>query len=329
MKLPRKMSLELTAKCNFRCPYCYCVWHEFPELGKNELTTEEWICVLKKCAADEVRDVTFTGGEVFLRKDLWEILGAARQILPRTRLSIFTNASLMGEEDLKRLKGMRISVATSLQGLGSYGAMTGTRRCARGVLEALEAAREIGWPMAVSMTITNANVGEAEAMFSAAVLSGASGIVMGAMMAEGRGKAHLDLMLEAEEWEGVKARIRGMKDLGVGYSFCDERVCTCRPEPRQILEKWGGLGRNLLPQNTQKGAADLPRHTESTEKNSEFSVVENRTKRCPAGKEFGVIGVDGKFRECLHTVARREVGWEKFSVARAKKCGKGGENEKS
>ena len=295
MKLPRKMSLELTAKCNFRCPYCYCVWHEFPELGKNELTTEEWIRVLKKCAADGVRDVTFTGGEVFLRKDLWKILEAARQILPRSRLSIFTNASLMGEEDLKRLKRMRIYVATSLQGLGSYGAMTGTRRSARGVLEALEAGREMGWPMAVSMTVTKANGSEAEAMFSAAVLSGASGIVMGAMMAEGRGKAHLDLMLEAEEWEGVKARIRGMKDLGVGYSFCDERVCTCRPEPRQILEKWGGAGQ----------------------------------KRCPAGKEFGVVGVDGKFRECLHTVARREVGWEKFSVARAKKCGKGGENEKS
>ena len=31
------MTLELTAKCNFRCPYCYCVWHERPELAKPEL----------------------------------------------------------------------------------------------------------------------------------------------------------------------------------------------------------------------------------------------------------------------------------------------------
>lgn len=28
------MTLELTAKCNFRCPYCYCVWHEYPALAK-------------------------------------------------------------------------------------------------------------------------------------------------------------------------------------------------------------------------------------------------------------------------------------------------------
>jgi MoaA/NifB/PqqE/SkfB family radical SAM enzyme len=325
MKLPRKMSLELTSKCNFRCPYCYCVWHEFPELGENELSTEEWICVLKKCAADGVRDVTFTGGEVFLRKDLWEILKAARQILPRTRLSIFTNASLMSEEDLKRLKRMKISVATSLQGLVSYGAMTGTRRSARGVLEVLEAAREMGWPIAVSMTVTKANVGEAEAMFSAAVLSGASGIVMGAMMAEGRGKAHLDLMLEAEEWEGVKARIRGMKDLGVGYSLCDERVCTCREQPRQILEKWGEAAKHSLAISAKRNSK--VRGLSTGQKGVKSAAIGKKV--CPAGKEFGVVGVDGKFRECLHTVARREVGWEKFGVARAKKGEKGGESKKS
>ena len=35
----------------------------------------------------------------------------------------------------------------------------------------------------------------------AAALSGASRIQMGAMMAEGRGREHLDLMLTREEWE--------------------------------------------------------------------------------------------------------------------------------
>ena len=36
-RFPHHMTLELTAKCNFRCPYCYCVWHERPELAKPEL----------------------------------------------------------------------------------------------------------------------------------------------------------------------------------------------------------------------------------------------------------------------------------------------------
>ena len=35
---------------------------------------------------------------------------------------------------------------------------------------------------------------------------------MGAMMAEGRGREHLDLMLTREEWERVKASIRELPD---------------------------------------------------------------------------------------------------------------------
>ena len=40
------MTLELTAKCNFRCPYCYCVWHEYPALAKPELDLDQWKAVL-------------------------------------------------------------------------------------------------------------------------------------------------------------------------------------------------------------------------------------------------------------------------------------------
>ncbi|MBQ3314893.1 MAG: hypothetical protein IJG70_02920 [Kiritimatiellae bacterium] len=46
MRYPRHMTLELTAKCNFRCPYCYCVWHEYPELAKPELDLDQWKAVL-------------------------------------------------------------------------------------------------------------------------------------------------------------------------------------------------------------------------------------------------------------------------------------------
>ena len=70
MRYPRHMTLELTAKCNFRCPYCYCVWHEHPTLAKPELEAAGWRTVLETCAADGVNDVLFTGGEALLRRDL-------------------------------------------------------------------------------------------------------------------------------------------------------------------------------------------------------------------------------------------------------------------
>ena len=88
MRYPHHLTLELTAKCNFRCPYCYCVWHEYPALAKPELDADQWKAVLDQCAADGVDDILFTGGEALLRSDIFAILGgraAANQELMVSR----------------------------------------------------------------------------------------------------------------------------------------------------------------------------------------------------------------------------------------------------
>ena len=86
MRYPPHMTMELTAKCNFRCPYCYCVWHEYPALAKPELNAAGWKTILEKCASDGVDDILFTGGEALLRSDLFEILDHARRVLPENFL---------------------------------------------------------------------------------------------------------------------------------------------------------------------------------------------------------------------------------------------------
>ncbi len=269
MRYPRHMTLELTAKCNFRCPYCYCVWHEYPALAKPELDTAGWRTVLEKCAADGVEDILFTGGEALLRPDLFEILGHARRLLPKASLSLFTNASRLDEALIVRFRRRRVQLATSLQGLATYGGMTGTRRSYRRLLTVIARAAELKWPMSVSMTITKANAHEAADMFAAAALSGAKAIQVGPMMLGGRAMSHSELMLSRDEWESVKARIRALPDARVPYTFCEEFICACRPDtPRKLLDEWGDKNR----------------------------------KPCPAGKSFGVVGPNGLYRTCLHTL---------------------------
>lgn len=267
-KFPRHMTLELTAKCNFRCPYCYCVWHEFPELGRPELTTDKWRQVLAKCAADGVDDLLFTGGEALLRKDLMKIIDAAKVLLPKAHHTLFTNASRLTESLIRTFKRKGVALATSLQGLSTYDEMTGTKRKFNRLLAVLARAAELKWPMSVSMTITKVNLHEAADMFVAAALSGAASIQVGAMMAEGRGRQHLELMLTRKEWEGVKESIRSLPDAHVPYSFCEEFICECRDQPASFRRRWTD-----------------PNHTP-----------------CPAGRDFGVIGPNGAFRTCLHTV---------------------------
>ena len=269
MRYPRHMTLELTAKCNFRCPYCYCVWHEHPALAKPELDEAGWRTVLDKCAADGVDDILFTGGEALLRRDLFGILGHARRVLPKARLSLFTNASRLDETLIKKFKRRRIHLATSLQGLATYGALTGTRRSYKRILAVIAKASELKWPMAVSMTITKANLGEASNMFVAAALSGASAIQIGPVILGGRVALNQSSMLPRGEWEDVKRRIRALPDAHVPYTFCDEFICSCRADtPKPLIDKWED--RNRAP--------------------------------CQAGKSFGVIGPNGLYRTCLHTL---------------------------
>ena len=85
-RLPKQLIFELTAKCNYRCPFCYCLWHEFPSLGAPELDTSGWKAVLDRCAESGVEDILFSGGEALLRPDLFtpaetqKILGHERGI---------------------------------------------------------------------------------------------------------------------------------------------------------------------------------------------------------------------------------------------------------
>ena len=269
MKCPRHMTLELTAKCNFRCPYCYCVWHEHPELAGPALDAGGWKAVIDKCAADGTDDLLFTGGEALLREDVLEIAEHARRAMPEARLSLFTNASRLDEALLKWFKRHRIHLATSLQGLATYGAMTGTRRSCSRLLAVVAKASELEWPLAVSMTVTKANMHEAADMFAAAALSGAKTIQAGPVILGGRAMARQDLTVSRDEWEEVKRRIRALPDAHVPYSFCDEFICSCRADtPKPLLDKW----------------ADRDR------------------KPCPAGKAFGVIGPNGLYRTCLQSL---------------------------
>ena len=160
----------------------------------------------------------------------------------------------------------KIKLFTSLQGLRSYGAMTGTDRSFESLLELLAFGRENRWKFSVSITVTKENRNEICDMFAAAAISGAEVIQLGAMMPEGRGREHLELALSRSEWENVKEEIRSMKNCGVPYSFCDEMLCECRRQPEELKKKFG---------------------------DPDF-------KPCPAGNEFGVIGPDGTYRKCLH-----------------------------
>jgi radical SAM protein with 4Fe4S-binding SPASM domain len=93
--------LELTFRCNERCRHCYVV-----EDDNKELTTQEVFRVLDELCDLNAFDITFSGGEVYLRKDFNEILDYAYK--KRFTINIFTNGSLITDSDLIKLKSVHI-----------------------------------------------------------------------------------------------------------------------------------------------------------------------------------------------------------------------------
>ncbi len=106
MKAPHRMDLMVSAMtkdgkwhCNQKCVHCYAAGQ--PGASEPELGTDEWKRIIDRCRAIGVPQVTFTGGEPTMRKDLFELIEYAKWFI--TRLN--TNGVKLTPEycaDLKR-----------------------------------------------------------------------------------------------------------------------------------------------------------------------------------------------------------------------------------
>ena len=75
---PLWLLAELTFRCPLQCPYC----SNPVDIAKykEELSTEEWIRVLKEARKMGATQLGLSGGEPLVRQDLEEIIAEARQL---------------------------------------------------------------------------------------------------------------------------------------------------------------------------------------------------------------------------------------------------------
>lgn len=111
MSIPINIHLELTYRCNLKCVHCYCV----EDKQKQELSYEEVVNLLDQLAQAGGLFLTLTGGEVFTRRDFFDIAFYAKKKKFATR--IFTNGTLIDEYAADRLAELNpLSVEFSLYG---------------------------------------------------------------------------------------------------------------------------------------------------------------------------------------------------------------------
>jgi MoaA/NifB/PqqE/SkfB family radical SAM enzyme len=100
---------EITSRCNLDCVHC------FVDKDAPEIDTETALAVIDEFPTLPVRKVMFTGGEPFLRDDMFVLLeaAAAQQVL----VDVTTNLTYLDVADVSRLRDLGIDeITTSLDG---------------------------------------------------------------------------------------------------------------------------------------------------------------------------------------------------------------------
>jgi radical SAM protein with 4Fe4S-binding SPASM domain len=104
-------TVELTQKCNLNCVHCYLSGRK----PKHELTTDELKQVMNQLARSGCLYLVFTGGEVFLRKDIITLCEYAKS--KHFDLRLFSNGTLIDEQTIRALSKIGLSsIELSLYG---------------------------------------------------------------------------------------------------------------------------------------------------------------------------------------------------------------------
>jgi radical SAM protein with 4Fe4S-binding SPASM domain len=160
LQIPLYAMLELTYRCNVDCAHCYCQRLQNRE-HKLELGTEEWRRVLDELAELGVLHLTLTGGEIFIRRDFWEIAHHAKAL--HFSMTLFTNGTLLTEERADRLAALRpTSIEMSLLGATeeTHDRITRTRGAWRRMLRGAKLLRERHLAFVFKTTLMLGNVQE-------------------------------------------------------------------------------------------------------------------------------------------------------------------------
>lgn len=97
------MVWEINNICNERCQTCS-FWRE--EESQFVLSRSQALRFIEQCASADVRTICFTGGEPFLRKDVFDLLEFAK--LNGLQTEVITNGLLLTERKAKRVAQSRV-----------------------------------------------------------------------------------------------------------------------------------------------------------------------------------------------------------------------------
>jgi len=147
------LHIDITYRCPLRCIHCY-----IDHRRTRELTPKEIEKVLRDALRLNAMFVTYSGGEVFARKDFGEILKITRKL--NFSIKIITSGYLLGEREAEILKKYNtVSAGVSLYALQPdiHDSITGVKGSFYRTMRAIEILHKKGINVVIKTSVMKEN----------------------------------------------------------------------------------------------------------------------------------------------------------------------------
>lgn len=169
-QIPLVVHLDLTYRCNLCCVHCYLTRGK----KQSECTTKEIKNILEQLAKAGTLYLSFSGGEIFFRKDLPEIVREARKLHFAVRL--LTNGTLIDNKMVDEIAEWHPEmVAFSIYDLDPlvHDGITQKKGSLTKTLNIISALRERNVPIKISSVLMQSNIDGYRRLYDFAKMIGA------------------------------------------------------------------------------------------------------------------------------------------------------------
>ena len=209
------VSWNLTQRCNLECAHCYMSAHAGADT-RGELSTTECRRVIDEIAVVNPNVfLILTGGEPFLRKDLFEIAGYAAE---KKFTTVFgTNGVLLREKEAKAMREHNVlgaSISLDSTDRAKHDAFRRLPGAWDGAIRATRVLTDEGLDFSLHMSVTDWNVAEVPAMIDLAGTLGAKVLNFFFLVRTGRGRDLTDI--DAAAYERILTDLARTQGVGSG-----------------------------------------------------------------------------------------------------------------
>ena len=244
---PLWLLCELTYKCPLQCPYC----SNPTDIAayKDELSTDDWIRVMREARAMGAAQIGFSGGEPLVRKDLEVLIAEARKLGFYSNL--ITSGVGMDEDRIKAFKEagldhIQISFQASNEELNNF--LGGTKSFEHKI-EMARLVKKYEYPMVLNIVIHRQNIDQMTDILDMVVSLNADYVELASTQYYGWSLHNIDQLLPTREQLERAEKIAHeyqekhkdqMKIIYVVPDYFEDR-------PKKCMNGWGNIFLTIAP----------------------------------------------------------------------------------